>query len=178
MRIAHIERRPAQAIFRQIAGCAEVGDLGMRVAKLKNLLALVGVLWLGGAFAAEQQNVVFTIYDREGRVIHESNRGQDGSSPDGAAEREIPELLFAPRAKYPKRLADLGMEGWVQIKFTIDEQGAVADPEVLQSAPRTYFVRAALQAIKRYRFSPPMLDGKPTALPDVTVRISFDPTGG
>lgn len=150
----------------------------MKAASLKVLLTFAGAAWLGAAFGTEQsQNVVFTIWDGDGRVVHESERGTDGEQSDVLAEREIPRLLFAPQAKYPKRLADLGMEGWVRIKFTIDKQGAVVDPQVLQSAPRTYFVRAALQAIKGYRFSPPMLDGKPVALPDVTVRISFDPEG-
>lgn len=139
-------------------------------------LMLAGMLGIGAAFAAQaeepEKDVIFTIWDDSGAVVHEAVRGE-GEGP--AAEREIPPLLAAPQAKYPKRLIGLGMTGWVRLKFTINERGEVEDPEVLESAPRTYFVRAAIQAIKKYRFAPPMLDGAPAALPDVQVRILFEP---
>ena len=139
-------------------------------------LMLAGMLGVGAAFAAqaEEKDVIFTIWDGSGAVVHEAIRGE-GEGPAPGAEREIPPLLAAPQAKYPKRLNRLGMAGYVRLKFTINERGEVEDPEVLESAPRTYFVRAAIQAIKKYRFAPPMLDGVPTALPDVTVRILFEP---
>lgn len=141
-------------------------------------LLLAGMLGIGAAFAAQQaeepKDVIFTIWDGSGAVVHEAVRGE-GEGPAPSAEREIPALLSAPRPKYPKRLIGLGMTGWVRLKFTINERGEVEDPEVLESAPRTYFVRAALQAISRYRFAPPMLDGAPVALPDVTVRMLFEP---
>ena len=140
-------------------------------------LMLAAMLGIGAAFAApaeEEKEVIFTIWDGSGAVIHEQVRGE-GDGQSARSEREIPQLLSAPRAKYPRRLANLGMTGYVRLKFTIDERGQVADPEVLESAPRTYFVRAAMQAIRKYQFAPPMLDGAPAALPDVTVRIVFDP---
>lgn len=141
-------------------------------------LMLAGMLGIGTAFAAQaeepEKDVIFTIWDDSGAVVHEAVRGE-GEGPAPGAEREIPPLLAAPQAKYPKRLIGLGMTGWVRLKFTINERGEVEDPEVLESAPRTYFVRAAIQAIKKYRFAPPMLDGVPTALPDVQVRILFEP---
>ena len=139
-------------------------------------LMLAGMLGIGTAFAAqaEEKDVLFTIWDGSGAVVHEAVRGA-GEGPAPSAEREIPPLLAAPRPKYPKRLIGLGMTGWVRLKFTINERGEVEDPEVLESAPRTYFARAALQAISRYRFAPPMLDGAPAALPDVTVRMLFEP---
>ena len=67
------------------------------------------------------------------------------------------------------------MKGWVRLKFTITESGEVADAEVLDMHPRRYFARPALQTISKYRFAPPMLDGEPTPLTDVTVRMVFDP---
>ena len=122
--------------------------------------------------------MVFSIWDSSGSVVHGDLRDNESpASPyeDAIPAREIPEVLFAPPPKYPKRLADLGMKGWVRLKFTINEQGEVTEPEVIDMHPRRYFARAALQTIRRYKFNPPMLDGEPTPLPDVTVRMTFDP---
>ena len=124
---------------------------------------------------------MFTIWDGSGGVVHKAFKDeahdQTAASPheEVVPAREIPQVLFAPPPKYPKRLADLGMKGWVRLRFTINEQGGVAEPEVIDMHPRKYFARAALQTIRRYKFAAPMLEGEPTSLPDVTVRMTFDP---
>ena len=150
--------------------------------KLKALLA-VFLLLCAGVPAAQEEGMVFAIWDSSGAVVHKAfkdgTHGQNAASPydEVVPVREIPQVLFAPPPKYPKRLADLGMKGWVRLKFTINEQGEVREPEVIDMHPRKYFARAALQTIRRYRFAAPMLDGTPTPLPDVTVRMTFDPDG-
>lgn len=150
---------------------------------MKALLAAL-LLLCAGVSAAQEERMAFTIWDGSGAVVHKTFKkdeaqGQTATSSYGdvVPAREIPQVLFAPPPKYPKRLANLGMKGWVRLKFTIDEQGAVAAPEVIDMHPRKYFARAALQTIRRYKFAPPMLDGKPTPLADVTVRMTFDPDG-
>ena len=150
---------------------------------MKALLAALLLLCAGASAAqVEEERMAFTIWDGSGVVVHkafkkDATQGQTAASPyeDVVPAREIPEVLFAPPPKYPKRLANLGMKGWVRLKFTIDEQGGVAAPEVIDMHPRKYFARAALQTISRYKFAPPMLDGKPAPLADVTVRMTFDP---
>ena len=147
--------------------------------KPKTLLVALFLL-CSGASAAQEPEVMFTIWDDRGSVVHKAiNDGKRSQSTilgeDAVPVREIPSVLFAPPPKYPKRLADLRMEGWVRLKFTITEEGKVADPEVLDQHPRKYFARAALQTIRRYKFDVPTLDGRQTSLPDVTVRMIFDP---
>ena len=122
--------------------------------KLKTLLA-ASLLLCAGASIAQEMEAMFTIW----------------VFPD----RAVPQVLIAPPPKYPKRLAALGMKGWVKLKFTINEQGEVTEPEVVDMHPGEYFARTALQTISRYKFAPPMLNGEPTPLPDVTVRMTFDP---
>ena len=145
----------------------------------RGFAALLLCLAVAPTGVAQQQQVMFTIWDSSGKKIHEVFRdgGSDQSAADVSAFREIPSILSAPPPKYPKRLADLGMKGWVRVKFTITEEGEVANPEILEMHPRKYFARAALRTIKKYRFAPPTLDGVPTPLPDVTVRMTFDPEG-
>ncbi len=162
-------RRPAQAWKRQ---------LWPNLVKPQAPLAFACLLCLVAApIRANEGKVVFTIWDNSGEVIHQVL--QDGASGESAAGispiREVPQAVFAPPIQYPKRLADLRMKGWVRLKFTIDEEGKVVDPEILEMRPRKYFARAALQAIRKYRFAPPLSEGVPMPLSDVTVRMTFDP---
>lgn len=64
---------------------------------------------------------------------------------------------------YPRRAARKRTEGWVELSFTIDEQGRVVDPQVVKAKPRRLFDEAALDAIKQWRFKPRLRDGRPVA---------------
>lgn len=70
----------------------------------------------------------------------------------------IPLSRIPPR--YPMRAANRRIEGWVKIEFTISEQGTVKDPVVVDSQPEKIFNRAALQAIKRWKFKAKIIDGE------------------
>lgn len=59
---------------------------------------------------------------------------------------------------YPQRALSRGIEGWVQVQFTITEQGSVADAVVVDSDPKNIFDEAALRAISRWRYNP-MVEG-------------------
>lgn len=59
---------------------------------------------------------------------------------------------------YPQRALNRGIEGWVQVQFTITEQGSVADAIVVDSDPKNIFDEAALRAISRWRYNP-MVEG-------------------
>ena len=54
------------------------------------------------------------------------------------------------------------IEGYVLLRFTVTETGAVADPEVMQAEPPGIFNRAARRAVLRWKYQPQMVDGKPT----------------
>ncbi|MCK4840802.1 MAG: energy transducer TonB [Methylococcales bacterium] len=70
----------------------------------------------------------------------------------------IPLLRIPPR--YPMRAANRHIEGWVKIEFTITEQGTVKDPVIVDSQPSKIFDRAALQAIKRWKFKAKIIGGE------------------
>jgi protein TonB len=71
----------------------------------------------------------------------------------------IPLVRIPPR--YPMRAARRRIEGWVKVEFTITEQGTVKDPVVVESHPADIFDRAALSAIRRWKFKPKIIDGVP-----------------
>jgi protein TonB len=83
----------------------------------------------------------------------------------------IPMVRIDPQ--YPIRAEERGIEGWVELQFTISETGAVIDAKVLAAKPKGVFNRAALRAIKRWKYNPKIEDGVPVVRPDVNVRLEF-----
>jgi TonB family protein len=69
----------------------------------------------------------------------------------------IPLVRIEPR--YPTREKILRFEGWVKVQFTITKEGTVTDAIVVDSVPKNTFDRAALSAIKRWKFKPKIIDG-------------------
>ncbi len=76
----------------------------------------------------------------------------------GISTNVIPLVRIPPR--YPSRAASRRIEGWVKIEFTITEEGTVKDAVVVDSDPKNIFDRAALQAIKRWKFKPKVIGGE------------------
>ncbi len=68
-----------------------------------------------------------------------------------------PVAYFPP--EYPYRAQSAGIEGAVEVEFTIDENGAVTDIKVIKATPPNYFERAAKRAIARWKFHPQMEKG-------------------
>lgn len=64
---------------------------------------------------------------------------------------------------YPRDAIMRGLEGWVQVRFTINPDGSVSDPEVVAAEPPRVFNREAVRAILRWKFRPRIVDGQPVA---------------
>ncbi len=65
---------------------------------------------------------------------------------------------------YPSRAAARGVEGYVDILYTITKTGLVEDPVVLEAQPEGMFEKAAMRAIVRWKYSPMLENGKPIAV--------------
>lgn len=76
----------------------------------------------------------------------------------GISTNVIPLVRVPPR--YPMRAANRRIEGWVKIEFTITETGIVKDAVVIDSQPNRTFDRAALKAIKRWKFKAKIIGGE------------------
>ena len=70
----------------------------------------------------------------------------------------IPLVRIPPT--YPMRAASRRIEGWVKIEFTITKEGIVKDAVVVAAQPGSIFNRAALKAIKRWKFKPHIIAGE------------------
>ena len=61
--------------------------------------------------------------------------------------------------QYPRAELLSGVEGYVKVRFTVNEDGTVSKPRVVESRPPRVFDRAALTAIKKWKFRPKVING-------------------
>jgi protein TonB len=82
----------------------------------------------------------------------------------------LPIVRVAP--VYPARALSRGIEGYVDMGFTVTTTGTVKDPVVLFSTS-SLFDRAASQAVLKFKYKPRVVDGQPVDVPNVKTRITF-----
>lgn len=95
--------------------------------------------------------------------------GIDGGSGDG---EYLPIVKVAP--VYPYRAMSRGLEGWVLLEFTVTKTGAVTDVHVVEAEPANVFDQAAIEAAKKFKYRPRVIDGKPVEVPGVQNLIRFE----
>ena len=90
----------------------------------------------------------------------------------GASDSDSVPLVRVP-PQYPIRASERGIEGWVVLKFTITETGTARNPVVVAAKPKRIFDRAAIQALRKWKYRPRVIDG--VAVERVEeVKLSFD----
>ena len=82
----------------------------------------------------------------------------------------LPIVRVAP--VYPARALSRGLEGYVDLSFTVTAAGTVRDPIILFSTS-SLFERAASRAVLKFKYKPRVVDGIPVDVTDVKTRISF-----
>jgi protein TonB len=93
--------------------------------------------------------------------------GVPGDGPDkpqvgGCVDREVlPKVLVAP--DYPLAARRDGVEGAVEVEFTIGADGRVSEAQVVSASPEQVFDRAALNAVQRWRFDARTVGCEPVA---------------
>ena len=75
--------------------------------------------------------------------------------------------------KYPTTAARDGVEGWVQLSFSISPTGEVIDPVVINAEPKRTFDREAIRAIKRWKYRPKVIEGVAQLQTGQTVQLDF-----
>jgi TonB family protein len=73
---------------------------------------------------------------------------------------------------YPREAERQGLSGWVDVEFTVAQNGTTHDLVVRGAQPLRTFDQSAIDAVKRWRFEPVMRDGAPVAQ-RAAVRIRF-----
>ena len=90
----------------------------------------------------------------------------------GGTDREaVPQVRIQP--DYPIQARQKGIEGWVDVKFDVAADGSVRNPVVVAADPKQIFDRAAIQAVKGWKYSPKVEDGRPVETRGLKVRVRF-----
>lgn len=90
----------------------------------------------------------------------------------GSDQDVLPLVRIPPQ--YPMRAQEMGIQGWVIVQFDISKIGTVIHPVVVRSHPKYIFDRAALQAIRHWRYSPQIENGAPVERVGVRTMIRFE----
>ncbi len=64
------------------------------------------------------------------------------------------DLVQKVAAQYPIRALDRGIEGWVEVSFSIRPDGTVFEPKVVAARPPGTFDKSALVAVSKWRYAP------------------------
>ena len=91
----------------------------------------------------------------------------------GGSDRDVVPLVRVD-PEYPPRAKQQGIEGWVEIEFTISPVGTIQDAVVIASNPSYVFDRAALRAVRKWRYNPKVVNGVAVPRPGIMVRLRFE----
>jgi protein TonB len=93
-----------------------------------------------------------------------------GGATDNSVKKDLIfqqyELDQAPRAvvkippAYPYKAREQGVEGMVQIKILVREDGSVGEVQIVDSRPKDVFDDAVISAVQRWRFDAGTVGGK------------------
>lgn len=97
-----------------------------------------------------------------------------GPSMGGAAADADVIPLVRVQPMYPPSAAQQRIEGWVVLEFTISTTGSVKDARVLSAQPNNIFNRAALQAIRKWKYKPKVEEGKRVERQGIQVKLTFE----
>ena len=74
---------------------------------------------------------------------------------------------------YPRAAAAKRLEGWVLLEFDISTTGGVINARVIKAKPPNVFNKSALDAIRKWKYKPMIVDGKAVVTRGVQVKLTF-----
>lgn len=113
--------------------------------------------------------------EQAAKAAQEATTPRSGATPRDAASLQSQlkrKRYIAP--EYPADALSRKVGGAVTIAFTVDSKGEPRDIHVESSQPSGVFDRAAIAAVKRWRYEPLVIDGVPTEVP-AKLLIRFAP---
>ncbi|MEJ1960205.1 MAG: energy transducer TonB [Gammaproteobacteria bacterium] len=97
---------------------------------------------------------------------------QNSSTAGSAAPPDLSTKLKRIRSadpEYPERALSQRIQGSVTVEFTVNVKGEPQDVHVVAAEPAGTFDRAALAAVKRWRYAPVVVDNVPQEVPARTI---------
>jgi TonB family protein len=78
-----------------------------------------------------------------------------------ASDTVEPHLIQRVNPEYPPEAQRRGTEGSVEVSFTVTPEGKVSDVIIVSAEPSDIFDRAAVDAVRRWRYEPKKVGGLP-----------------
>ena len=76
---------------------------------------------------------------------------------------------------YPLRAKHRGVQGWVRVRFVVNEQGGVDKVAIVESQPPGVFDRNVIRCVSGWRFKPGTIEGTPVrAWAETTIRFKLE----
>lgn len=75
---------------------------------------------------------------------------------------------------YPAYAAKNNIEGYVQMRFDIDEDGDPVNIKVINSVPEKIFDQAAIKALSNWKYAPKVVNGVAVVQKDQVVRLDYN----
>jgi periplasmic protein TonB len=83
-------------------------------------------------------------------------------------------LIRRVNPDYPSVAKRDGIEGSVDLDVTVSSHGVVEDVSVIRATPPDMFEKAALAAVRKWKYDPRYVDGLPAEV-HVKVHLEFGP---
>ena len=90
----------------------------------------------------------------------------------GGSDRDVVPLVRV-EPQYPMSAKQKGIEGWVELMYTITKLGTVKDIIVTAANAGTIFNRSAIQAVSKWKYNPKIENGVAVERQGVRQRIKF-----
>ncbi len=154
---------------------------------LQNAVAALGVKLVAGARTATAQRQ----FDNAARLLGEARaigyNGADLAAAESALRTaRLPASASAPTPpqaapkrtkyiapKYPQDALEDGIEGWVDVSFSVTPTGDVTDVRVEAAEPRNRFDRAAMASVRQWKFESRDVEGYDSTQ-RVKTRVQFE----
>ncbi len=81
--------------------------------------------------------------------------------------------LVRVQPPYPPRASRRGIQGWVEVAFTVNAAGLVEDIEVLRAKPKRIFDKNVIKYVSQWKFKPGTVTGEPVST-RVKTTIKFE----
>ncbi|HSX85075.1 MAG TPA: TonB family protein [Cellvibrio sp.] len=87
-------------------------------------------------------------------------------------DQAMPFIKVQPN--YPTSASSRGIEGYVDVIFDVAPTGATENIRIIHAVPSSIFNSSVVQAIKRWKYKPRMVNDAPVKSFDVRERITFE----
>lgn len=106
---------------------------------------------------------------RDIQAVQQASASRAAANVDPATLAANLKAVRTVPPEYPQSALEHGVAGSVLLSFTVDAKGNTRDVQVQQATPAGVFDRAAISAVKRWKYAPMIVNGAAVEVPTRTL---------